>query len=233
MSLYAPAPIKRMSILEKRPCDGRDFFLHHWHTVHGGMVSRLPHLVAYNQNHVVEDFRTGLEGYPADGFVEQLWQSTAQMQAGYNSPVVAELIGDEPNYLGHGSNYAILTSMPLTADESGAKLVASLRHGGDVAWIEKIAARAAALDTRLTIRDDVIATIAKPNMLPVPPRPVDSFLHLHFADVAAARAAATALVEFAGTIATPARAAFGLHRVVTATIVRQACKMAGAADKAI
>jgi uncharacterized protein (TIGR02118 family) len=220
MALYAPAPIKRMSILEKRTSDTRDYFSHHWRTIHGGMVSRLPYLAAYNQNHVVEKFATGLEDYPADGFVEQLWRSTAQMQAGYNSPVVAELIGDEPNYLGHGSNYAILTSVPLRADESGAKLIASLRHGGDVAWIEKITAQAAGLDKlSQIIRDDVIATIAKPNMLPVPPRPADAFLHLHFVDVAAAQTAAGALVRFAATLATPARAAFGLHRVVTATIV--------------
>lgn len=220
MPLYAPAPIKRMSILERRPGDTRDFFSRHWRTIHGGMVSRLPYLAAYNQNHVVEHFATGLEGYPADGFVEQLWRSTAEMQAGYNSPVVAELIGDEPNYLGHGSNYAILTSVPLQADESGTKLIASLLHGGDVTWIEKITARAADLNKlSQIIRDDVIATIAKPNMLPVPPRPADAFLHLHFTNIAATQAAAAALIGFAATLKTPARAAFGLHRVVTATIV--------------
>ena len=220
MPLYGPAPIKRMSILERRPGDTRDFFSHHWRMIHGGMVSRLPYLVAYNQNHVVENFNTGLEDYPADGFVEQLWRSTAEMQAGYSSPVVAELIADELNYLGHGSNYASVTSHPLRADESGAKLIASLRHGGDIPWIEKIIVQATDLGhLSQVIRDDVIATIAKPNMLPVPPRAADTFLHLHFTDVAAARAAAVALIEFAAKLERPARAAFGLHRVVTATIV--------------
>lgn len=220
MSLYLPAPIKRMSILEKRPGDSREFFLRHWHDIHGGMVSRLPHLVAYNQNHVLEDFLAGPEGFPADGFVEQLWRSTAQMQAGYNSAVVAELIGDEPNYLGHGSNYAILASAPLAGDESGAKLVASLRHGGDVRWLEDIASRAARLPGLTQfIRDDVIATIAKPNMLPVPPRPVDAFLHLHFESVDRARGAARSLVELSLAPGAPARSAFGLHRVRTSTIV--------------
>lgn len=220
MSLYAPAPIKRMSILERRSGDTREFFMRHWHDVHGGMVSRLPYLVAYNQNHVVEDFLTGIDAYPADGFVEQLWRSTAQMQAGYNSAVVAELIGDEPAYLGHGSNYAMLTSVPLVADESGAKLVVSLRHGGDLGWLENIVAGAGqSAGLSQVIRDDVIATIAKPNMLPVPPRPVDVFLHLHFGTVADAREAATSLIKYSSTRKPPANAAFGLHRVKTATIV--------------
>lgn len=218
--MFAAAPIKRMSILERRPGDTQEFFLRHWHQVHGGMVSRLPHLFAYNQNHVLESFDSVLPGYPAAGFVEQLWRSTREMQMGYNSPVVGELVTDEVNYLGHGSNYAILTGMPLTSAPDGGKLIATVRHGGQVAFADAVADAAASLaGCKLFIRDDVIATIAKPNMLPVPPRAVDVFLHLHFADAASARQAAMQLTDFVNALQAGPLAAFGLHRVETRTIV--------------
>lgn len=218
MTMYTIAPIKRMSILERRPGDDRAFFLRHWRDIHGGMVANLPYLFAYHQNHVLEDFDCGMPGYPADGFVEQLWRSTAQMQRGYNSPAVKVLIGDEPNYLGHGSNYAILAEGPLRHVPDGRKLIVSLRHGGQPELIDELAGRAASCCGDM-VRDDVIATIAKPNMLPVQPRPVDAFLHLYFADVASAQAAAKQLTQIAREIPFGAGAAFGLHRVATAVII--------------
>lgn len=221
MKLFAEAPIKRMSILERRPGDPRDKFLRHWRDIHGGMVAELPFLFAYNQNHVLEDFDCGLPGYPADGFVEQLWRSTAQMQRGYSSPVVRTLIDDEVNYLGHGSNYAILAQSPLLTAEGGEKLICSLRHGGQADLADAVVEESSALPyLRDLMRDDVIATIAKPNMLPVPPRPVDMFLQLYFRDAVAARAAAHRLSEFIRALPFGELATAGLHRVATHVIVR-------------
>ena len=218
--IYPPAPIKRMSILERRPGDSRAYFSRHWHEVHGGMVSRMPHLYAYVQNHVVGEFAHDRPTFPCDGLVEQLWRSTAEMQRGYNSPVVADLISDEVNYLGHGSNYAILASEALREAPEGCKLVLALRHGGDPSLGDALAGQALALGPSSLLRDDVIATIAKPNFLPVPPHPVDMFLHLHFADPQAAQNAGERLVKEIAGYSFPGKAAFALWQVTTKTIVR-------------
>jgi hypothetical protein len=178
------------------------------------MVSRLPFLASYIQNHIVEDFPHGQAGFPGDGFVEQLWRSTAEMQRGYNSPVVKELITDEINYLGHGSNYAILASEALKPAPEGNKLVIAIRHGGNVDMIDAMEVTARTF-ARHVLRDDVIATIAKANMLPVQPHPVDAFLHLYCENAKAAS-------EAGYQIAIPAlgeKAAIGIWRVRTETIV--------------
>jgi hypothetical protein len=67
------------------------------------------------------------------------------------------------------------------------------------------------------LRDDVIATIAKPNFLPVPPRPVDMFLHLYCADATSATNTGRELAAAMEPL--PEKAALGIWRVVTATIV--------------
>jgi hypothetical protein len=69
------------------------------------------------------------------------------------------------------------------------------------------------------VRDDVIATIAKANFLPVPPHPADMFLHLYCSDPVAAQNAGRRLVDAtAGRLS--GTAAFTVWRVATATIVR-------------
>jgi uncharacterized protein (TIGR02118 family) len=216
--MYEIAPIKRMSILERRRGDDRAFFLRHWHDIHGAMVSHLPHLFAYVQNHIVEGFPCDHPGFPGDGIVEQLWQSTALMQRGYNSPVVRDLIADEVNYLGHGSNYAILAQGPLRLAPSGSKLLAALSHGGAVDLADKVAEAAAVLCDDL-VRDDVIATIAKPNFLPAPPRPVDMFLHLYCADQQMASEVGGELAKSIAALPFGAGAAVEVWRVATAPIV--------------
>lgn len=218
MTVYPIAPIKRMSILERRPGDDRALFLRHWHDVHGGMVSGMPHLYAYAQNHVVEDFPAEAPGIPADGIVEQLWRSTAEMQRGYNSPVVKELIADEVNYLGHGSNYAILAQAALREAPSGNKILIALRHGGNPELSDALAELASGVCDDV-LRDDVIATIAKVNFLPVPPRPVDMFLHLFCADAGSAGRTGRQIAESAGKLKFSSACGFGAWRIATRTVV--------------
>lgn len=217
-AVYERAPIKRMSILERRPGDERAFFSQHWRDVHGGMVSELPFLHAYYQNHVAQDFPCNGFSIPGDGIVEQLWRTTEEMQRGYNSPVVAGLIADEVNYLGHGSNYAILAQQPLRHAPAGNKLVVALRHGGMVDLADRVALLAADHCDEI-LRDDVIATIAKPNFLPVPPRPVDMFLHLYCASPQEAGAAGQALAMAIAALDRPAQATCGVWRVTTHIVV--------------
>ncbi len=219
MKVYQTAPSKRMSILERRAGDGRAYFSHHWHEVHGGMVSRMPHLFAYIQNHIVEEFLSGHAGFSGDGIVEQLWRSTVEMQKGYSSAVVKDLIADEANYLGHGSNYAILAQESLREAPEGNKLIVAVRHGGEPALADAVADFAAEV-CHDVLRDDVIATIAKPNFLPVPPRPVDMFLHLYGAGAADASQVGARIAERTGSLSLGPNAAIAVWRVGTRTIVR-------------
>jgi hypothetical protein len=134
--------------------------------------------------------------------------------------VVRELIADEPNYLGHGSNYAILAQEKLRHAPAGNKLVVAVRHGGVVDFAGAVAALAASHSNDL-LRDDVIATIAKPNFLPVPPHTVDMFLHIYCADEQAARAAGQALARGLSGLARGAQAAAGIWRVTTHVVVAE------------
>ncbi len=209
-------PLKRMALLERRKQDDRAFFSRHWRVVHGQMVSRLPRLAAYLQNHVVEEFSHDQNGFPGDGFVEQLWRSTVDMQVGYSSPVVKELVADERNYLGHGSNYAILASEALKPAEDSSKLIVAIRHGGSLDFVDSILDNVSKSAGHV-IRDDVIATIPKPNMLPVLPHQIDVFLHLYFTNAELASRSAHALVRDLPRLGSGA--AIGLWRVRTETIL--------------
>ena len=208
-------PLKRMAILERRKGDERTFFSCHWRDVHGGMVSRLPHLAGYIQNHIVEDFAHVHETIPGDGFVEQLWWGARDMQRGYNSSVAQELVEDEVNYLGHGSNYVILASEPLRRAEAGEKLIIAARHAGNVAVADHLESIARSFGH--CIRDDVIATIPKVNMLPAQPHPVDVLFHIYCPDPRAASQAGRELIAGLGEL--PVGAAAGVWRVRTATII--------------
>ena len=140
------------------------------------------------------------------------------MQRGYSSPLVRELIMDEVNYLGHGSNYAILAQGPLRAAPRGNKLVVALRHGGDLDLADALVETAGQLCDDL-VRDDVIATIAKPNFLPASPHPVDMFLHVYCADPPTAHQVGHELVKSFIALPFNAGAAVEVWRVVTETIV--------------
>ena len=140
------------------------------------------------------------------------------MQRGYSSPLVRELIMDEVNYLGHGSNYAILAQGPLRAAPRGNKLVVALRHGGDVDLADALVKTAGQLCDDL-VRDDVIATIAKSNFLPALPHPVDMFLHVYCADQPTANQVGHELVKSLIALPFNAVAAVEVWRVVTETIV--------------
>ena len=215
--------IKRMAILNRRGGDDRSFFQNHWLKVHGGLVAGLPYLRSYVQNHVQEDFVEGgaPPAFKVDGLVEQVWNSDAEMQMGYrpDSDQVKAMLVDEPNYIGHGTNYAMLYSAPLYTAEDGSKLIVIVRHRGDTRIADDIFAHARAqAGCNRSIRDDVLAVIPKFNMKE-PPVPVDAFLHLYFDGPENARRAGQDQAAYAQKYANLPNIALGVVRVRTATII--------------
>ena len=217
------AKIKRMAILYRREGDDRKFFQNHWLKVHGGLVAGLPYLRSYVQNHVQEDFvDPGVAPtFKVDGLVEQLWNSAAEMQAGYrvDSDQIKAMLADEPNYIGHGTNYAMLYGAPLYTADDSSKLIVIIRHRGDVKIADEIFGHASALSgCSRAIRDDIVAVLPKFNMKE-PPVPVDAFLHLYFDGPDSARVAGRNLSAHAQQYGTAPHVAVGIVRVRTATII--------------
>ena len=215
--------IKRMAILYRRAGDDRAFFQNHWRTVHAGLVAGLPFLRSYLQNHVLEDFVEGSAppAFNVDGLVEQLWNNAAEMQTGYrlDSAQVQAMLADDPNYIGHGTNYAMLYGAPSHPAESGEKLIVIVRHRGDTEVADAIFEQANALpDCVRALRDDVIAVLPKFNMKE-PPVAADAFLQLYFRDADAARRAGQALAAQAARFGERPHVAVGIVRVRTLTII--------------
>ena len=204
---------KRMSVLVRRPGDDRADFSRGWER-HAAPVSGLPRVRGYIQNHVQEEFMAAEEALiQADGFVELLWDRPEDMAAAFASPAARPMVEDEPNFLGHGSGYA-LKAAPALRESSGGKLIVAAAAGVDRTKLDRLEASLSALEgLQVTIRDDVASLIPKPGM--APPQPVDAFFHLYFDDADAARRAGKRIADDARSWAVR----LGVYRVRTLRFV--------------
>ncbi|NIF80769.1 EthD family reductase [Paraburkholderia sp. Cy-641] len=187
---------KRMSVLVRRTGDNRERFSRNWER-HAAPVARLPKVRGYIQNHVEEDFTVpGGSAIEVDGFVELLWDRPEDMAAAFASAAARPMVEDEPNFLGHGSGYAIRKASPLRESAGGKLIVAAV---GGAAALDAIEARCQVLQQRaVLIRDDVADLIAKPGM--EPPQPVSAFFHLQFDNAESARKAGHRLASCAASV---------------------------------
>lgn len=202
---------KRMSILVRRSGDDRATFAEGWRR-HAALISDLPGVRAYQQNHVVEDFASAsARPLAIDGIVELRFDTPAAMAAAFWSPAAKAMAADEPNFLGHGSGYALATDGPLKAVTDGARLIVALSGEPEALarWQTELAQSPGLVD--LT-RDEVSALIAKPGM--APPQPVELFFHLVFGSAQEASTAGRALAAL-----TVPGTTLDIVRVSTLTIV--------------
>lgn len=185
---------KRMSILEKRPGDDQAFFSRYWQERHGPLVARLPHIRAYVQNHVEEQYEPA--SFQVGGIVELQFDSAAAMDEAFTTEPSRAVIADEANFLGNAAGYVIGASSVHTAGELG-KLVVLLAHGGDQTGLKHFEAALRRLPGFVQlIRDDVASTFTRPGSAR-PGQRVDIFFHLYFSDVAYARRAGPRVAELA------------------------------------
>ncbi len=75
---------KFIVVLCRRADWTREQFFSYLRDVHGVMAERLPGLVAYRQNHVVEDATRHHPGW--DAVVELWWHSREAMESAWQSP---------------------------------------------------------------------------------------------------------------------------------------------------
>lgn len=191
---------KRMSVLVGREGDTRAQFSQGW-LRHGRFIADLPGLRGYVQNHVEEDFAPpGTSFLHADGFVELRFDSPEAMARAFAGPAARAMAQDEPNFLGHGSGYALSDDTGLLDAEGGNKLIVAVGDG-DPAPLQ---AGIMDLSPLALIRDDVIALIAKPGMAP---QPAKTFFHVRYADAAMACEAAQKIANMAKAKADHLRAA--------------------------
>ncbi len=105
---------RRLSILVRRPSDDRGAFARGWEH-HGTIVKHLPGIRSYQQNHVVEEF--GHVGDPppfrVDGIVELRFDSPEAMKEAFASVAATPVKADEPNFLGHGTGYAMAVAQQV------------------------------------------------------------------------------------------------------------------------
>jgi uncharacterized protein (TIGR02118 family) len=75
---------KMIVVLYRRPDFTREQFLVYLRDIHGTFAEQLPALVAYRQNHVVEDSTRRDPGW--DAVVELWWETRDAMEAAWRSP---------------------------------------------------------------------------------------------------------------------------------------------------
>lgn len=185
---------KRMSVLVRRDGDTRDYFSAKWKG-HAAPVASLPRVRGYIQNHIEQEFPVPGKQAPirADGFVELYWDKPEDMAEAFKSPLAKPMIDDEPNFLGHGSGYA-LAAAPSLQDSEGGKLILALVYEEACTLFDELDDEIAALPVLHFIRDDVVKLIDKPYM--TPSQPVTSFIHLYFDGSENTRKAGEQLASF-------------------------------------
>lgn len=89
--------IKVASVLQRRPGMDVEAFQRYWLGTHAGIVRRLPGLRRYVQSHtLLAGYRKGQPA--ADGIAELWFDDTAALRALKESPELAAVLADEPNF---------------------------------------------------------------------------------------------------------------------------------------
>lgn len=83
---------KMIVVLYRRQDFTRVQFLSYLRDVHGPLAERLPGLVAYRQNHVVDDPTRQRPGW--DAVIELWWQSRDAMESAWRTPEGQAATGD-------------------------------------------------------------------------------------------------------------------------------------------
>ena len=206
---------RRLSILVRRASDERATFASGWEH-HGTIVKHLPGIRSYQQNHVVEEFGHVGDGPPfrVDGVVELRFDSPEAMKEAFASEAATPVKADEPNFLGHGTGYAMAIAQTVRTAEDGSKLIVVLRHNGHTGDAALIEASARALPGCIhMIHDEVVTVIARPGIREGPQQ-TDVFLHVYFDSEENAREAGRSLAR-----QKTSGAAFSVYRVRTLTVV--------------
>ena len=98
-------PIKRLSLLQRKPGLSRPLFCAYWRDVHAPMASCHRHVARYVQNYVVDD-----SGSPFDGIAEFQITDIDGMRADYDTEAGRAMKADVGNFAATVSTYVVRAS---------------------------------------------------------------------------------------------------------------------------
>ena len=130
--------IVRIGILRKKEDLTTAAFRKHWHEVHGPIATKIPGLLRYHQNHIVDSAQLGID-YPrspqvVDGFSELWFDNQSSMQNGATPDVIKMLAEDEARFIG---NMQLIIAkqnivVPTVSDKPLVKRMSILKRRPDV-----------------------------------------------------------------------------------------------------
>ena len=102
--------IKRISLLTRRPELSPEQFRRHWTEIHAPYVDRVPHVLRYVQNHIVDashrhDLPSG--GHQVDGVVALVFESRAAMDAALASPEAKAMFADGALFIASVTTFVV------------------------------------------------------------------------------------------------------------------------------
>ena len=107
--------LKQLSIFRRREDLSQGAFRDYWRNRHPDVVTRLPGIRRYVQNHVTGVLRGDL-GW--DGIAEVWFDDIHSMRANVGSPVLADIRADEANFIAAGSMVSMVTAEHAFVDGS-------------------------------------------------------------------------------------------------------------------
>ena len=125
--------LKQLSIFRRREDLSQEVFRDYWRNRHPEVVTRLPGIRRYVQNHV-----TGvLRGEPAwDGIAEVWFDDIESMRANVGSQALDDIRADEANFIAAGSMVSIVTAEHAVVDDSAGsephKVLALVKRSPDL-----------------------------------------------------------------------------------------------------
>ena len=130
--------IVRTGLIRKKPDWSTEDFRRHWRERHGPLAARLPGLLRYEQNHVVDSQQRGFT-YPRgsealDGFSMLWFQSEEAMRAAMATSDGQALIADENHFIGNLRIVTIdqLEVIPVDGGRPQLKRMSLLRRHPEV-----------------------------------------------------------------------------------------------------
>ena len=112
--------LKQLSIFRRREDLSQEAFRHYWRNSHPEVVTRLPGIRRYVQNHMTAVLR-GNPGW--DGIAEVWFDDIESMRANVGSRVLADIRADEANFIAAGSMVSIVTAEHAFVDDlTGSEL---------------------------------------------------------------------------------------------------------------